>query len=153
MVHDEDRYELYRAPVDPRYYFRRLMWASLLSGGHATYGGLKTYEPFDGKLQGVQGYFDARERGLLAGGADDFVHIHTFFRDSGLTLVGYQPDDACVGNDPLRVKCIRNGSNYIVYHANPWLLNASYGISALAPLQKPAWTRPALMLHGNGWIM
>ena len=119
VVNDEDRYELYQPPANPRYFFRRLMWVSLLSGGHATYGGLKTYEPFDGQLQGVQGYFDACKRGALAGGADDFVHIHTFFRDSGLTLVGYEPDDACVGNDPLRVKCIRNASNYIVYHANP----------------------------------
>ncbi len=119
VVNDEDRYEHYKPPADPRYFFRRLAWASLLSGGHATYGGLKTYEPFDGQLQGVQGYFDARRRGALSGGADDFAPIHTFFRDSGLTLVGYEPDDACVGNDPLRVKCLRSASSYIVYHANP----------------------------------
>lgn len=33
VILDEDRYELYRPPAHRRYYFRRLMWASLLSGG------------------------------------------------------------------------------------------------------------------------
>jgi len=70
IVLDEDRYEQYRAPEHPRYYFRRLMWASLLSGGSATYGGLRTYEPHDfvpakehhmtnSKGRGVYGYYDA----------------------------------------------------------------------------------------------
>jgi hypothetical protein len=31
---------------NPRYFVRRLMWASLLSGGHATYGGGRTYEAY-----------------------------------------------------------------------------------------------------------
>ncbi len=33
IVNDEDRYEIYRPPDYPRYYFRRLMWASLLPCG------------------------------------------------------------------------------------------------------------------------
>ncbi len=37
VVLDEDRYETYREPKHPRYFFRRLMWASLFSGGFATY--------------------------------------------------------------------------------------------------------------------
>ena len=32
VVLDEDRYEHWRKPQNPRYFFRRLMWASLLSG-------------------------------------------------------------------------------------------------------------------------
>ena len=137
-VLDEDRYELYRYPMHRRYYFRRLMWASLLSGGHATYGGLKTYlpyegqvyagpgwsvevgfVPFEGKDQGVTGYFDANRKGMLQQGAHDFRHIHTFFRESGLTLVNMQPDDALAGNDPLQWKCAHNDSTYIIYLANP----------------------------------
>ncbi|MHC4512054.1 MAG: apiosidase-like domain-containing protein, partial [Planctomycetota bacterium] len=52
MVLDEDRYEHWRNPKHDRYFFRRLMWASLFSGGHATYGGLRTYEPYGvGKYQ------------------------------------------------------------------------------------------------------
>ena len=42
--------ESYISPKHDRYFFRRLMWASLLSGGHATYGGLATYEAFAGTI-------------------------------------------------------------------------------------------------------
>lgn len=119
VVNDEDRYELYRAPKHPRYFFRRLMWSSLLSGGHATYGGLKTYEPYDGKLSGVQGYYDAKAAGKLAGGADDFVQIHKFFRDCGITLVGMKPDPTLLDDQPSRANCIHDESDYIVYVANP----------------------------------
>lgn len=119
VVDDEDRYELYRSPKDPRYYFRRLMWASLFSGGHATYGGLKTYEPWDGELRGIQGYLDAVSSGKLVGGAADFCQIHRFFREAGLTLVGMTPMDGAVGNTPSRLKCIGNKTTFLVYLANP----------------------------------
>ena len=138
VVLDEDRYELYRYPMHRRYYFRRLMWASLLSGGHATYGGLKTYEPYGGQTyagpdravavgvdpyngedKGVSGYFDANHRGILHQGAHDFRHIHAFFNTLGLTLVNMQPDDALVGDDPYRWKCAHDESTYVIYLANP----------------------------------
>jgi hypothetical protein len=119
MVLDEDRYEHWRNPKHDRYFFRRLMWASLLSGGHATYGGLRTYEPYDANDSGVQGYFDAIAEGKLEHGADDFIHIHRFFRDSGLTLVGMSPDDAMVGDEPGNYKCIHDNHAYITYLANP----------------------------------
>jgi hypothetical protein len=119
VVNDEDRYELYRAPRHPRYFFRRLMWSSLLAGGHATYGGLKTYEPYDGDLRGVQGYADAKAAGKLVGGADDFVYIHEFFDDSGIALVGMRPDPALVGGAPLRAQCMHDETHVIVYLANP----------------------------------
>lgn len=119
MVLDEDRYEHWRNPEHDRYFFRRLMWASLLSGGHATYGGLRTYEPYDGRTRGVQGYYDAVEAGKLEHGADDFIHIHAFFDQSELTLVGMKPDDKLVGNKPGRFKCIRDDETCIVYLANP----------------------------------
>jgi len=119
VINDEDRYETYRNPRHSRYFYRRLMWASLLSGGHATYGGLRTFEPYDGELRGMQGYYDAVDAGKLERGADDFVHIHSFFADAGLTLVGLIPDDALVGGDPLRWKCCRNRDTAIVYLANP----------------------------------
>ncbi len=119
VVNDEDRYELYRNPKDPRYFFRRFMWASLFSGGHATYGGLKTYEPYDEELRGVQGYLDAVRDGKLAGGAADFQQIHRFFNESGLTLVGMAPDDGLAGNDPQQFKCIHNEEKFLIYLANP----------------------------------
>lgn len=120
VVLDEDRYEAYRNPTNPRYFFRRFMWANLLSGGHATYGGLRTYEAFDGgPIRGVQGYFTSNRLGVLSQGAHDYRHIHTFFKETGLTLVGMEPNDALVGGDPLRAKCIHNDDIYIVYAANP----------------------------------
>jgi hypothetical protein len=119
VINDEDRYELYRPPAHPRYFFRRLMWASLFSGGAATYGGLKTYEPYDGELRGVQGYADAVKAGKLIGGARDFGHIHKFFADTGLTLVGMEPADAMVGYQPHRFKCIRDENHVLVYLQNP----------------------------------
>ena len=95
------------------------MWGSLLSGGHATYGGLRTFEPYDGELKGMQGYYDACRDGKLKEGAHDFNFIHQFFRDSCLTMVGLVPDDACVGGDALKWKCSRNKDTWIIYLANP----------------------------------
>ncbi len=100
VVLDEDRYGNYISPAHDRYFFRRLIWANLLSGGHATYGGLNTYEPFDGTLRGMHGYRDAVESGRLDDGAHDFGYIHQFFHDAGFTLVGMKPDDAMAGDDP-----------------------------------------------------
>ncbi len=130
IVLDEDRYEQYRAAEHPRYFFRRLMWASLLSGGSATYGGLRTYEPReyvatkpnemkDIESRGVSGYYDAVRDGRLKGGADDFVHFHQFFADANLTLVGMTPDDAIVGGDSAKWKCTHNDKVFVVYLANP----------------------------------
>jgi len=119
VVNDEDRYEHWRSPRHPRYFFRRLMWASLFSGGHATYGGLKTFEPYDGKLRGVQGYFDAVAEGKLAHGAEDFRRIHQFFKESELTLVGMTPDDSLVGDEPANYKCLHNEDVFLIYLSNP----------------------------------
>lgn len=118
VVNDEDRYEHYRPPAHPRYFFRRLMWGSLLSGGHATYCGTVTFEPYDGALRGIQGYFDAVHSGKLTG-AQDFRKLHAFFNDTGLNLNGFEPDDGFVGNSPERFKCSRRDENVILYLANP----------------------------------
>ncbi|MBP9901411.1 MAG: DUF4038 domain-containing protein, partial [Verrucomicrobia bacterium] len=121
VVLDEDRYEHYLSPKHDRYFFRRLMWASLLSGGQATYGGLKTYEAFAGtnELKGVQGYLTAVRDGRLNDGAADFRHIRSFFAEAGLTLVGLQPNDAMAGNDAQSVKVIAGDKTIIAYLQNP----------------------------------
>jgi hypothetical protein len=120
VVLDEDRYEYWRNPAHDRYFFRRLMWASLLSGGHATYGGLRTYEVYDGgPTRGVQGYFGASRAGVLEQGGHDFSHIHAFFRETGLTLSGFEPADGICGGDPSRWKCARRNGTVLVYLANP----------------------------------
>lgn len=121
VVLDEDRYGLYLSPKHDRYFFRRLMWASLLSGGHATYGGVKTYEPFAGTndVKGVQGYLAAVRDGRLEDGAADFRHIRRFFAESGLTLVGLEPNDPMAGNDGHSVKVIAGKESLIAYLQNP----------------------------------
>ncbi len=121
VVLDEDRYGLYISPKHDRYFFRRLMWASLLSGGHATYGGLNTFEPYDGSkgTKGVHGYLTAVREGRLDDGAADFRHIRRFFDDARLTLVGLVPCDAMAGNDGHAVKVIAGERTIIAYLANP----------------------------------
>jgi len=115
IVNDEDRYEKYRPPLHPDYYFRRLMWASLLSGGHATYGGIRTFETFENdSIKGVQGYFNL---GLTGG--NSFNYIHKFFSETGLTMVKMLPDDGLTDNDPQQFKCAKNDSTWIIYLANP----------------------------------
>jgi hypothetical protein len=124
VVLDEDRYETYREPEYPRYYFRRLMWSSLLSGGHATYGGYRTYEAHvTSKIEkdtvdvnGIQGYYDGNAKLV---GANDFIYIHRFFKDAQLTLAGLTPDDAFVGGKPTHFKCIRDKKVSVIYLANP----------------------------------
>jgi len=121
VVLDEDRYGIYRSPKHDRYYFRRLMWASLLSGGQATYGGLDTYLPFEGadKTRGVQGYSTAVRDGRLDDGAHDFRWIHKFFRDARLTMIGFNPADDLAGGDPMIVKAAKSSRHVLVYAQNP----------------------------------
>jgi len=114
VIFDEDRYERYRGPDHPRYFFRRLLWATLLSGGHPTYGGNRTFEPYDGDEQGVRDY---EESGLV--GMDDVVGIHSFFEETGLSLVGFTPDTGVVADEPDRVVCSHDDRVYLAYFANP----------------------------------
>lgn len=114
VIFDEDRYEHYREPENTYYFFRRLLWVNLLSGGHPTYGGNRTYEPFDGDEQGVQAYDDA-----VLVGMDDCNRIHHFFEVTGLSLVGLVPDTGIVGADPGRVVCSHDDRIYLAYFANP----------------------------------
>lgn len=118
VIIEEDRYEYYRPPQHPRYFFRRFIWSSLLSGGHASYGGLASYEAFDGEIKGIYGYQDAVKANKLKG-ADHFPYVHKFFKESGLTLVGFQPADTLTGNNPTQTKCCRKEGQFLIYLANP----------------------------------
>ena len=138
VVLDEDRYETHRPPRHARYYFRRLFWASLLSGGHPTYGGLRTWEAYDGgPTRGVQGYFDARDAGHLAGGADDLKWIQAFFRETGITLVGMRPVDKWSRTPGAKI--MANDRHIIIYVPNP---DGGQPVSA-----RPQATRPSVELE------
>ncbi|MDO8539401.1 MAG: DUF4038 domain-containing protein [Opitutaceae bacterium] len=121
VVLDEDRYGVYLSPQHDRYFFRRLMWASLLSGGHATYGGLNTFIPYDGpmSLNGIHGFATAVREGRLEDGAADFVHLPRFFAEANLTLVGLRPNDPMGGSDAHSVKVIAGPQTIIAYLQNP----------------------------------
>ena len=70
VVIAQDRFEFYHPVTAPKpanwsapNFFRGLMWASLVSGGHATYGGIATWDSWISgcsatKCPGVRGYAD-----------------------------------------------------------------------------------------------
>ena len=57
--------------------------------------------------------------------ASSFKELTTFdtftssSEETGMTLVGMRPDDALVGDNPLRFKCLRDDETILVYLANP----------------------------------
>jgi hypothetical protein len=120
VVNDEDRYGIYRSPQHDRYFFRRFMWANFLSGGHPTYGGLNTFEAFEGddKLKGVQGYLTAVRDGRLDDGARDFKWIRKFLDDAQLTFVGFRNADEIAGDKPMAAKAATDDKSIIVYVQN-----------------------------------
>ena len=46
---------------------------------------------------GLAGYRELTSVSILEGGAQHFPHVHTFFRDTGLTMVGYHLDPSGCG--------------------------------------------------------
>lgn len=123
IVLDEDRYETYSPPENKRYFFRRLMWASLFSGGSATYGGLKSWEAYDGDMiKGINAYFDACKDGRLEKGAHDFRRIHEFFEYFDIELIGMKTaykDDTIFINGKKDVIIIKNEEIILAYFSNP----------------------------------
>jgi len=117
----QDRGEQEHAPRFPRYYFRRLFWGTLLSGGLPSYCGLITSEPFDRNRRGIEGYYDACNSGRLRFGAHDILQIKKFFADTGISLENWSPNDAISGNNPLLAKTAISGeqNECIAYVANP----------------------------------
>lgn len=117
----EDRGEHHHAPRSPRFYFRRLFWGVLLSGGLPTYRGLNTDAAFDRNYNGIDGYYDACNEGRLRFGAHDLLKIKQFFSDTGISLENWKPNDALSGGNPLLVKSMisSDSSQCIAYIANP----------------------------------
>ena len=121
IVLDSDRSEHHLAPLQPRYYFRRLFWGLLLSGAHPTYQGLDTSGSGKGHKAGIFGYYDACHAGRLQSGAHDLLHIHTFIQETCETLEGWVADDSISGNKPLLCKSMHSAESdqCIIYIGNP----------------------------------
>jgi hypothetical protein len=105
----EDRYETYKQPKNCRYFFRRLMWSWLLSGGSACYGG-----DWDATIP----YCSTNLVGLHS-----VATIRNYFehRNIDLGLFRYKDslaaDTLATGRDRPQV-CNRGTLEYIVYHPN-----------------------------------
>ena len=117
----EDRSEYALKPRFPRYFFRRLFWSTLLSGGFPTYSGLDTSKSSDRSNAFINGYYDACNSGDLRFGAHDSLNIRKFFTETGIRLENWRPNDLLSGDNPLLVKSAVSGdeSNVIAYIANP----------------------------------
>lgn len=117
----EDRYETYKQPRHSRYFFRRLMWAWLLSGGSACYGGdWDATKPYD-----TTGFT----------GLDSVRHIKGYFEKRGIDLGLFAHNDS-LATDPLATgrdrpqACNRGGAEYIVYHPNSTGAGESVNVNA-----------------------
>ena len=105
----EDRYETYIPPAQARYFFRRLMWAWLLSGGSACYGGA-----WDKVIPYSAGRFT---------GLDSIAPITRYLATRDIDLGLFVCDDS-MADDPLATgkdrpqACHRESSEYLIYHPN-----------------------------------
>ncbi|MCP5117202.1 MAG: DUF5060 domain-containing protein, partial [bacterium] len=109
-------------PANPRYYYRRLFWSVLLSGGSPNYGGrYPVVHPYS--VTGSLEFAASREvtyRTQLVG-LDDVRHIRRFFEDNAIDLALFTPDDGAAESVPARVgpdrpQCARRGNDeYLVY--------------------------------------
>lgn len=123
---EEDYYEDARphfAPAHPRYFYRRLFWAWLLSGGSANYGGRwATLDPYSqtGKLT----YREPRSghiyrNGLV--GLNSIPVLKQFFADREIELWRFEPDDGIAASPDgrsgcRRIKATHRGSiEYLLY--------------------------------------
>lgn len=105
----EDRYETYKQPKQCRYFFRRLMWSWLLSGGSACYGGDwdATIPYQETKFVGlhsvkyIKGYLENRN-----------IDLGLFTYDDRLAA-----DPLATGRDRPQV-CNRGTADYLIYHPN-----------------------------------
>ncbi len=122
----EDYYEQdYGRYVDARYFFRRLYWAWLLSGGSANYGSRwGVIHPYsltwrkDLKWTGAGGLEYAGEQ---LTGLDSAPYIWPYFRDRKIDLAYFEPADELAAGlvGQCRPKLARRGNEeFLVYHPN-----------------------------------
>ena len=126
LFYGEDWYESDRTRLkDVRYYYRRMFWSVLLSGGSPNYGG---------RYPVIQPYHKTGEipfptsRGVCTNqlvGLNDNLHIKDFFEERGIDLALFAPDDGAIEaipapspepNGPSRAQCAhRDYEEYLIY--------------------------------------
>lgn len=140
VFNGEDRYEHDYSdlePQHPQYFYRRLFWSWLLSGGSTNYGSRFPYiHPY--RLTGAlpAGIREQVYTERLIG-ADSLIHIQTFFQRFHISLAEWEPADERArdldghgstpallrwwfGDDSRRVQCMVSGDLHrvLVYHPN-----------------------------------
>jgi hypothetical protein len=133
VYHGEDKYEQswQGVPANPEYYYRRLFWSDLLSGGSGTYGSkYKTLLPYT--ESGTTDYVydnNGNTDSTQLRGLDETIHIVEFFSQYAIDLADFEPDDALArlqdppspegDSGPSRVQCSHDGAEqYLLYHPN-----------------------------------
>ena len=133
-VHVQDRYETYKAPtaMPVQDWYRTFFWSAMVSGGHATYGGIQTWLPYQSTpvcagvgrpCAGVRGYADLVSKRVLVGGARDLKHLSSFFQSRVLTqalrwrqgMTSLVPGHGWCGGNAERAVCAAAPSFAIVY--------------------------------------
>jgi hypothetical protein len=161
VVLEEDRYETYKRPtsLSAPDWFRMFFWSAMVAGGHATYGGIQTWLPYQssgstcsasGPCTGVRGYGDMVGARALRNGARDWRHIKTFFAKGPVSsLVGFQPGSAQVCGGPGRIVTCSFGPQAMtaIVYLKARLLGSVDGLSAVSfPLPR-SWQGKAKRLH------
>ncbi|MBW2523529.1 MAG: DUF5060 domain-containing protein [Deltaproteobacteria bacterium] len=132
VYHGEDKYEepWNGIPAHPAYYYRRLLWSDLLSGGSGTYGSkYKSLIPYSESGSTEYHYDDGSTDTTQLSGLDETIHIVEFVDQYGIDMAELSPDDGLVRLEhapspegdagPSRAQCAHDGAErFLVYHPN-----------------------------------
>lgn len=133
VYHGEDKYEetWNGVPAHPAYYYRRLCWSDLLSGGSGTYGSkYKSLIPYS-ESGSTDYYYDNSGNidSTQLTGLDETIHIVEFFTQYDIDMADFEPDDSLArlvdsvapegDSGPSRVQCAHEGTDrFLLYHPN-----------------------------------
>lgn len=133
VYHGEDKYEQtwQGVPAHPAYYYRRLFWSNLLSGGSGTYGSkYKDLIPYD-QTGSTDYYYEDSDQtdSTQLTGLDETIHIVEFVEQYDIDFADFTPDDSLArlqhavspegDSGPSHVQCTHHGAaRYLLYHPN-----------------------------------
>ncbi len=134
IFHGEDTYEVvdgwYKGKAsqpnagDPEYYYRRLFWTDLLSGGYSCYGGgYAAIIPYDRAFDEIAYNTGIEIVTAKLKGMNDLHYIKDFFIDSEIDIAKYKPADYKAINGPpvpsqIQIAYDSLDDKYIIYHPN-----------------------------------
>ncbi|HBR15330.1 MAG TPA: hypothetical protein DD723_07295 [Candidatus Omnitrophica bacterium] len=130
---EEDEYEQDGpgSPASPNYYYRRLFWSWLLSGGSANYGGrVGGVYPYALVPYSMSGSLPWSKEGInydnkALHGLDSAPYIASYFKNRGIKLSRFVQDDplaADLNNNTGEARAQvarRSYDEFIIYHPNP----------------------------------